>query len=550
MMKTVSLVFGLLVLVAGSLAAGWWLGQHAPPPAPTADTSPPTRKIAFYQSPMHPWIKSDRPGKCTICGMDLVPIYEGDAGFQTGNGLVKLAANSVAVIGIASEAVTRRPLAHTLRVAGTIDDDDSRHRLLTARVPGRVEKLFVNYVGADVTADQPLATIFSPEALTAQREFVERLKAGNAAFSASDRAATRERLLQLGLTDADIAALESGKRQPEAILTVRAPFAGTIVSRNVYEGQYVKAEEALFALGDFSIMWFQFNAYEQDLPWLRVGQKIEVTTRAVPGKVYTAVITFIDPNLDTQTRSTRVRVNLPNPLIGSGPAARREILHRVFAEGVVQLEDDKVLAVPRSAVLNPGTGPVVYLDLGDGAYQQRAVRLGRFGDTHAEVLAGLQDGDKVVIQGNLLVDAQAQINRSIAGPTLDVAPRKPVTAGGVTLADPAALAQAAAQASAALAADDFKAYQALYPQLVEFSKGANLPPLPPAKDLKAARTAYEPWSTAVADALLPHRDHLKLFIYQCPMSPVLGKARWVQALDEIRNPFFGADMLQCGEDVR
>ena len=174
--------FALLLLLAGGL----------PPAARAAEKT-------VYQCPMHPWIKSDHPGdKCTICGMDLVAAAPGDTAVDPN--LVVLSPATAAVVNVRTSPVRRGALVHTLRVAGVIEDDDTRHRILTARVPGRVEKLFVNYVGAEVREGEPLATVYSPEMLTAQRQYVERLKAGSA-FPVSDRSAAREKLLDMGLTE-------------------------------------------------------------------------------------------------------------------------------------------------------------------------------------------------------------------------------------------------------------------------------------------------------------------------------------------------------------
>jgi membrane fusion protein, copper/silver efflux system len=232
---------------------------------------------ATYQCPMHPWIKSDKPdAKCTICGMALVAATpKGGADEPLDPNLVTLTANQAAVTGVQTAPVVRGPLVRTLRVNGVIDDDETRHRILAARVPGRIEKLHVNYVGAEVRAGEPLVTIYSPEMLTAQRTYVERLRAGTTAFTVSERSAARERLLELGLTAEEIRILEA-VMEPTAMVTVRAPMSGTVVSRAVYEGQYVETNDRLFEVGDFSRMWFVFDVYEADLAWVRTGQTVEI----------------------------------------------------------------------------------------------------------------------------------------------------------------------------------------------------------------------------------------------------------------------------------
>ena len=506
-----------------------------------------------YRCPMHPWIHADHPGeKCTICGMALVAASSDAAPA----GVVALSPSIVTTIGVETSTIARQPLVRTLRVTGRIDDDDTRHRIVAARVPGRIEKLHINYVGANVAAGDPLLTLYSPDVLTAQRVYIERLRASEA-VAATDLAAARERLLELGLTLADVSALEKSL-QPTATITVRAPFAGTVVSKSVYEGQYVAASDRLLELADFSRMWFVFDAYEQDIPWLSVGQQIEFTTRAVPGEVMHAPVDFIDPNFDETTRTTKVRAILPNPHYSVGGVPHR-LPHRVLAEGRVLVESPAVLAAPRSAVLDGGHGPVAYVDTGAARYEQRRLTLGRRGDGLVEVLSGLADGDKVVTRGALLIDAQAQLASDATAPS-------PTTVGGVppprteppTPADqtPSAsepslplLATAAIDAAAALAADDYAAYQKLFPTLALAAKGAPLPKLEPGTDLKSARRSFEPWSTAAADLLKPYRAQLGLKIFQCPMAPVLGKGRWVQRGQPLKNPFFGSAMADCGAEV-
>ena len=509
-----------------------------------------------YRCPMHPWIQSAQPGKCTICGMVLVATSSAlNSQLSTLSSTVTLAASQVTTIGVATTRVSRQPLARTLRVTGRIDDDDTRHRILAARVPGRIEKLFVTYAGERVEADSPLVTIYSAEMLTAQRVFIERLKAGEAAFTGAERAAARERLLELGLTEPDILQLEQTLK-PSALLTVRAPMSGTVVAKKVYEGQYVQTSDPLFEIGDFSRMWFVFDAYEQDMPWLRVGQTVDITTRAFPGEVITAPIDFIDPNFNETTRTTKVRVIIPNPHAGLNGESHT-LPHRVLAEGHVEVDASTVLAAPRSAVLDSGTGPVAYVDMSNNSYEQRKLRLGRRGDSLVEILSGLADGDLVVTHGALLLDAQAQLameSRAGLRPALSEGGSKALPTPS---APPAAtdkfstLAAAAIDAADALASDDYARYAKIFPA-VTAAIGAfpALPKLELGSDLKTARRSFEPWSTAVADLLKPHRAHLGLKIFQCPMSPVLHTGRWVQRGQPLKNPFFGSAMADCGEEVR
>ncbi len=493
----------------------------------------------LYRCPMHPSVTSDHPGKCTICGMELFAI---DSSAPTDTSSVHLSPNQITTLGVETATIARQPLVRTLRVAGRIDDDDTRHRILAARVPGRVEKLHINFVGASVEAGAPLATIYSPEMLSAQRVYVERLKAGAPAYSTAELSTAREQLQSLGLTPEDLAALEQ-KREPSATVIVRAPVAGTVVSKSVYEGQYVQAADRLFEISDFSQMWFVFDAYEQDIPWIQVGQSLELTTRAVPGEVIHTTIEFIDPNFNESTRTTKVRATLPNPHYSVGGVPHR-LPHRVLAEGRVLVASPAVLAAPRSAILDAGRGPVAYIENAKGSYEPRSVQVGRSGDALVEVLSGLAEGDRVVTQGALLIDAQAQL-------TLAASPSAPTsaspTAPSVALNT---LASTAIDAADALASDDYARYQKLFPTLsaaaMEFSA---LPALQLGTDIKSARRSFEPWSTSVADFLKPQRAALGVKIFQCPMSPVLKKGRWLQRTQPVKNPFFGSAMPDCGEEI-
>jgi len=368
-----------------------------------------------YQCPMHPWIKSDKPGdKCTICGMALVAAPTSDSTTAADPNLVTLTPAAASVVGVQTAEVRRAPLVRSLRVSGIIEDDDTRHRIISSRVPGRVEKLFVTYVGAEVRKGEPLATLYSPEVLTAEREYVERLKAGTA-FPATERAATRERLLDLDVPPEDIDTLEH-TLEPTATIILRAPMSGTVVARHVYEGQQLnkgqtEKESQLFEIADFSSMWFVFDAYEPDLAWLRVGQSVAVTVASLPGKVMTAPIAFIDPNLNEMTRTAKVRVVLPNNDHG--------LRHKQTGYATVRLEIPDVLLAPRSAVLQQGAEPIVFLEHKDRAYLARRVSPGRVGDDFVEILSGLHAGDRVVTAGGLLLDGQAQLARaSLSGDDL------------------------------------------------------------------------------------------------------------------------------------
>ncbi len=553
----------LTVLITAILAiAGTWLFKGRGSSNPTASEAG-ERKPIFYQSAMHPWIKSDKPGRCTICGMELTPVYAGDKGFDaTGGGsTVALTQTQIQVLHVQTEEAKVQPLVHTLQVAGMIDDDARRHRIISAYVDGRVDKLYINYMGAEVEKGQPLADYYSPNLLQAEREYRQ--------LTGELKINTALRLRQMGLTPDQIDAV-AGKPADSLTSQILSPIGGTVVGQNVYEGQYVTTGEKLFELADFSTMWFMFRTYEQDLPWITLGQTVTVSTPALPGKSFEGKITFIDPNFDEATRSTKVRVELPNPMING----RRELLHKLYADGTVKVDAPPVLTVPRSSIIQTGPEAVVYLDQDGGAYAQTPVKMGRRGDTLVEILSGLKAGDKVVTNGNLLIDGQAEMNRAFMSPS----PEPLTVAMTEALTEPQQKAirvfsEVADAMAEALATDDLAAFtkasepaMMLTGALTEALKGLpNIDALDATKhfhgfeNLPAARAAFHKFSiaaTAVLEPLRKTKGFPELQIWECPMvdqaiPEAPKKGRWIQTHDRPgHNPFFGTEMQDCGKEIK
>lgn len=555
----------LIILITALLAAsGTWFTLRKLQPAPAHAEAAGERKPLFYQSAMHPWIKSDKPGRCTICGMELTPVYAGEKGFDESGGgnVVALTQNQIQVLHVQTAEAKTRPLVRTLSVSGTIDDNDMRHRILSAYVDGRIDKLHVNYLGAEVTEGQPLADFYSPSLLQAEREY--RQLAGELKRN------TALRLRQMGLSQTQIDVLDQ-KPADSLASQILAPISGTVVAKSVYEGQYVATGEPLLEIADFSTMWFMFRAYEQDMPWIKPGLPVTVTTPSIPNKSFVGKVTFIDPNFDEATRSTKVRVELDNPLVNG----RRELLHRLYADGKIELEAPAVLTVPRSAVIETGSDAVVYIDQDGGAYEHTVIKIGRRGDTLVEVLSGIKEGDAVVTNGNLLIDGQAEMNRSFMSP-----PEKtPVAAPLAELTEEQKnsitdLIKVADAMAAALAADDLAKFNTASEPAMNITGAMvkllrpnveNLDDLDKARhfhgfdDIKSARIAFHKFSVAATAALEPLRkagQTLEFQIYECPMvdEGIPGapkKGRWIQTGGRsMGNPFFGSEMLECGKEIK
>ncbi|MBL9158946.1 MAG: efflux RND transporter periplasmic adaptor subunit [Verrucomicrobiales bacterium] len=562
--------FITILIVIAALAAGWFLrGNFGGGSSSGAEGSSGERKVLYYQSAMHPWVKSDKPGRCTICGMALTPVYEGEKGLDTDSGdFVSLTQTQIQVLHVETAEAKVQPLIRTLPVAGMIDDNASRHRVLSAYIDGRVQKLHVNFMGAEVTEGQPLAEFYSPSLLQSEREYRQ--------LTGELKKNTALRLQQMGLTPTQIEELD---QKPGDALTsqILAPVSGTVVAQNVYEGQYVKEGDPLFEIADFSTMWFLFLAYEQDMPWIQIGQSVTVTTPSLPGESFEGKITFIDPNFDETTRSTKVRVELPNPLVNG----RRVLLHRLYADGALKVETPDVLSVPRSAVIETGPEAVVYVDRTEGAYERTVVKLGRRGDRLMEILSGIEAGDKVVTNGNLLIDGQAEMNRSFMSPVEPMAPME--TAAPLTaLSEPQKQAivefvKVADAMAAALAADDLAAFNKASEPTMETtgslvkalrSPESTLETLDALEesmhfhgfeDIQSARVAFHKFTLAATTVLEPLRltpAAPEFDVWECGMvdQAIPGapkKGRWIQTHGrDGQNPFFGAEMLDCASEIK
>ena len=398
----------LAILIIGALgvAVGWYAGHYDSSVKRGAEGA---RKILFYQSPMHPWVKSDKPGQCTVCGMDLVPIFQGGETFDSAAGdIVMLPQGSPNVIGVQTSEVKRQPLVRTLRVTGMIGEDESRHGIISAPVEGRIDGLAMNHEGQPIARRQPIASIFSRTLLSAANDYKLALNHDEAAA-----ANAKKRLEQYGLVWEQIKTIPQ-RQEDDIYFGILAPLTGTIVKSYVSEGQYVREGERLFEIADFTRMWGMFTVHEQDVPFVHERQIVTVHVASLPGEEFKARVGFVSPNLDDATRSARVRVVLENPA--------RRLKNKAFAEATIEFDAPEVVTIPRSAVLWPGGAPRVYVEVGAGSYERRSVKLGRAGDALWEVLEGVKEGERVVLSGNMLIDGQAQLDSGMHDPAAEPKP--------------------------------------------------------------------------------------------------------------------------------
>jgi len=354
---------------------------------------------------MHPQIRMDEPGDCPICGMDLIPLKttgSGDASIDPD--AIQLSAEAAALANVQTTVVSRQNPVKEVQLYGTIQVDERLSQSQTSHVSGRIEKLFVSFTGESVRRGQPIATIYSPELLNAQQELIEAAKMKD--LQPALVQAVREKLRLWKLTDQQIARIEqSGEVSP--LIDVAATTSGIVISKNVNQGDYVNTGTVLFDVANLSQVWAVFDAYESDLPFLKVGDQLEYTLQSLPGKTFSGRISFINPILDPATRTAKVRVETANP----GMELKPEMYANALINAPLKQYNNEVV-IPKSAILWTGKRSIVYVkqpDTETPAFLLREIELGpSLGDAYV-VLSGITDGEEIVTNGAFTIDASAQL---------------------------------------------------------------------------------------------------------------------------------------------
>ena len=380
--------------------------------------------VAYYTCTMHPSVKSlDPHGKCPICSMDLVPVMKREVAMQTGftnDGTAdKPTEFAVPVerqqqIGVTYGAVEKRPFTHTVRVVGVVAYDKQRHWDYVARVEGYVKQLSVFSRGELVEQNAPLLTIYSPDLLTTQNEFVNLLKTRDEAKAKGQQAvldsteqlveAAKQRLRLWNITEEQIAELEK-TRKPEETLTLYSPFKGVVQNLLVDQGRRVMMGDHLVDIADLSVVWVWAQFYQDELPMLKKGLPITVTTSSYPGEKFKGKISVIDPFINDALRTGRVRIDVENPDLKLRPD--------MYVDAELTMDMGEGIAVPFSAVLPTGLHNIVFVDKGEGKLEPRFIELGRkYGDFY-EVKSGVEENERVVTSANFLIDAEAKVQGAL-----------------------------------------------------------------------------------------------------------------------------------------
>ena len=392
--------FGLIL--AGGIFLGW-IFFHTPSGAETTHKhESEALKKEIWTCSMHPQIQMNEPGKCPLCAMDLIPLRQGETTYDAD--AIHMTREAAQLANVLTTVVSKQNPVKEIRLYGKVQADERLLQNLVSYLPGRIEKLYVNFTGETVRKGQVLATIYSPDLVTAQQELLE-----TAATKKSQPMlyeAAREKLLQWKLTESQVQGIESSGRI-KTNFEIYANASGIVTTRRVNAGDFIAPGSVLFEVTDLSRVWIMFDAYESDLPYLSTGQKVSFTVQSMPGQDFSGAIAFIDPVIDPVTRVAKTRVEIGNQGMKLKPG--------MFATGIVNAtlnQYSNKLVIPRSAVLWTGKRSLVYVKQpgsDDPVFKIREIELGPMLSNSYVVESGLMDGEEIVSQGAFSVDASAQL---------------------------------------------------------------------------------------------------------------------------------------------
>jgi Cu(I)/Ag(I) efflux system membrane fusion protein len=452
----------LVAFLAGFLIRGGRVTQEKTKVPDTATGQ--SGQQQWWTCSMHPQIRQPKPGKCPICFMDLIPVSQENP--QAAEREISFSNEALKLMEIETTPVERKFVEAQIYMVGKVDYDESRVKYITAWVPGRIDRLYVDFTGIRVAKGDHMVYLYSPQLISAQAELLgaaeakKKLKTDSSEFliRSTDETlnAAREKLRLLGLIVEQIQEVEK-TGQPTDHITITAPIGGIVIEKNANQGMYVDTGTKIYTIADLSQVWVKLDAYESDLVWLRYGQKVEIAVEAYPGEVFKGTISFISPTLDPQTRTIKLRVNVPNP---DGKLKPEMFVHAIVRSKVAmggnvmdpnmagkwicpmhpsvvketsgqcdicgmdlvtteslgyvsaQQPEQAPLVIPATAPLITGKRAVVYVRLPDPnkpSFEGREVILGpRAGDYYI-VESGLAEGDTVVTKGNFKIDSALQI---------------------------------------------------------------------------------------------------------------------------------------------
>jgi len=628
----VGLVAGLII---SSMFSGGGSKGGDPHAGHNMSGSSQEKKIKHWTCSMHPQIKLPKKGLCPLCRMDLIPVYEGGSDSSDSES-VSITLNEVGrqLAEVQTTEVKFTEAANEVRLVGKVNYDETSLSYISAWVPGRIDKLFVDFTGTKVREGDHLIKLYSPELIATQEEYLQAIKNLDETkestlsvirnTSRTTLTSAKEKLRLYGIDQEQIDEIVK-RGTPQEHMTITSPVKGTVIHKNGFEGMYVKKGEKIYTIADLSKVWLYLDAYESDIQWLHYGQNVSIVTESYPGEVFHGKIAFIDPFVDEKTRTIKLRVNVDNKgeKLKPGMFVRANIKSVIGAEGKIYEEDlagkwicpmhpdiikdhegtcdicemklistsefgfsdnpmqqKKVLVIPKTAPLITGKRAVVYVEeptdtTGVRRYIGKEIVLGPRAGEYYVVRSGLQEGEKVVTSGNFKIDSALQISakpsmmnpggyysegENIMSQSLGASVE---SADLLTPALPYYLevSKALAQDNVHKAGQNLERFRSQITKIIEANslkgkeKGIALEINLLAQkleiikhDLDSLRKQFSGVSEVLRGILkkYEYKEDLKLYLSFCPMALGNG-AYWVSDSDQIKNPYFGPEMLECGE---
>ncbi|MFU8842343.1 MAG: efflux RND transporter periplasmic adaptor subunit [Bacteroidales bacterium] len=551
----ISLVFGALIGYIISTSTN----QHA---STSAHQHIDTSENQTWTCSMHPQIRQNEPGDCPICGMDLIPLDD-ETDSDIDPMAISMSPTAMQLASISTALVSPADPVKSVRLNGKVQSDERLVFSQASHIPGRIEKLLVNFTGEFIKKGQVIASVYSPDLVTAQEELFEAQKIKESQpqlFSAA-----KEKLKNWKLTESQIEQiLQSGQTEEE--FNIQADVSGYVTNRKVNVGDYISRGQSIYEIADLSQVWVLFDVYEQDMPWIKKGDKVTFTIQSLPGETFEGTISFLDPVIDAKTRVAKARIDMVN----SGLKLKPEM----FASGTVEAKlpvKAGNLSVPKTAVMWTGKRSLVYVksETETGVnFMMREVTLGpALGESYL-VESGLNEGEEIAVNGTFSIDAAAQLagKASMMMPpeskTMEVPQdfRKQITTvanayfdvkNALVNDDPETAQKTAGKVSGAienvdmslLEGDAHRHWMALQKQLEDASNMIS-----GTTDIEKQREHFNTLSEAMLETTesfgLEIERTYRLF---CPMAFDDKGAFWLSESDEILNPYFGDMMLRCGE---
>jgi Cu(I)/Ag(I) efflux system membrane fusion protein len=525
-----------------------------------------------YTCSMHPQIRQDAPGSCPICGMDLIPLENDSEEDDGGDYTIRLTNSAMKIAEVSTSKIFKKSPHKTLHLSGKVMADERSISEITARYPGRIEKLLVNYTGQVVKKGEVLARIYSPEIITAQKELFEAVKFKQS--NANYYKAARNKLKLWGISEQQIASIEeSGKTQFS--FNILSPLSGTVTMRHTSLGDYVKEGTSLFEIMDLSKVWVVFDAYESDMPWIKRRDKINFSIPSIPNKIFESTVTFIDPVMDAQSRVVGIRTEISNN--------KGLLKPQMLASGKLQAMlpgNKEVLLVPKSAILWTGKNAVVYVrtDNKKNLFQYREIQIGTDAGEYYVVAGGLDEGELVASNGVFKIDAAAQlkgeqsmmnpmggkaemnVNISVSSQVISLEFKNQIKEvlgkylelkDDLVNSDQKETMRRAENLATSLLAVDMKLVKGnAHMEWMKFLTVLNTEAgkIKKSNKIEAQRAAFLPLSEALYGTLKYFKiDGVNAYYQFCPMANNNQGANWLSITEEIRNPYFGDAMLSCGE---